>query len=137
MRFTTILCTTIILLGVIQTDALGKKRQERSARYQSPAKHRELVARGRALFVSYQCLDCHKLAGKGCIDGIELDGVGDRRSESFLIQQLKDPEKHVDKVRPGDASLMTPQELNPLELKAVVAYLKTLKSTSTKDSQKN
>jgi mono/diheme cytochrome c family protein len=110
-------------------DSPVKKISKQSA---AGRRQRELALRGKALFAAYQCLDCHKLAGKGCIDGINLDGEGDLRTTSFLKEQLEDPEKHAAKIKPQETSLMTPPNMNRDEVQAVVAYLKTLKSAKRK-----
>jgi mono/diheme cytochrome c family protein len=87
-----------------------------------------LVARGKKLFIANQCLDCHRLAGKGAIEGIGLDGVGDLRTVQFLTAQLEDPEKHVRETLHNNSSMMVVPKFSKEEIRAVVAYLKTLKS---------
>ncbi len=126
----------MVIFGItLQIDSSCKAQATRtqSKKLSTGRQNKNLVARGRALFTAYQCLDCHKLAGKGCIDGITLDGVGDLRSVDFLIAQLEDPEEHIARVLPGQTSLMTAPNLSKDEVKAVVAYLKTLKNQKPKD----
>lgn len=88
-----------------------------------------LEQRGHRIFLANQCLDCHRIKEKGCVEGISLDGVGKLRSSAFLTAQLADPEKHVSEVLKkyeGDPNLMPSPNLSKDEIKAVVAYLKTL-----------
>ncbi len=85
--------------------------------------------RGQALFQANECSACHSINGKGCLEGVALDGIWTRRSEEFLISQLTDPEKHVSshpEIYQGDPNMMPHPHLTPLEVKLVVAYLLTL-----------
>ncbi len=131
-------CLITFLFISNQTSSPAREKQVTNSQQRLAARrHEQLVKRGKAIFSAYQCLDCHKLQGKGCIDGITLDGVGDLRSSSFLREQLEDPEKHLAKVRPGESSMMTAPNMNKAEVQAVVAYLKTFKTPAkTKGTKK-
>lgn len=105
------------------------KAAPKKLRTQTNAK---IIARGKGLFTDNQCLDCHKLAGKGAIEGIELDGVGSIRSTEFLRGQLEDPEKHVKETLHNNSNMMVAPNLSKDEVRAIVAYLKTLKKPPSK-----
>lgn len=90
---------------------------------------------GKNLYKQYQCFDCHSLAGKGCKDGMKLDGIGSRRTKEFIREHITDPDKHFDK-HPGefptDLNLMPPQQLEPSEIENLADYLFSLKEVQTK-----
>lgn len=53
--------------------------------------HSDPVARGRAVFASYDCKKCHTVAGVGGALGPDLTLVGFRKTPEFLDIWLKDP----------------------------------------------
>lgn len=53
--------------------------------------HSDPVARGRAVFASYDCKKCHVVAGVGGALGPDLTLVGFRKTPEFLDVWLKDP----------------------------------------------
>lgn len=53
--------------------------------------HNDPVARGRAVFASYDCKKCHVVAGVGGTLGPDLTFVGFRKDAEFLDTWLKDP----------------------------------------------
>ena len=53
--------------------------------------HNDPVARGRAVFASYDCKKCHTVDGKGGSLGPDLTFVGFRKTPAFLDVWLKDP----------------------------------------------
>ncbi len=78
------------------------------------------LQRGKALFQAQGCSGCHKIAGVGGTTGPALDGVAQRRSAAWIVQQLKDPKVHDPKsVMPSYAKL--PKE----DLQKLVAYLQS------------
>ncbi len=118
----------IALVTLVATSpALGsgkKKIKSKSASANS------MVKRGKDLYRQYQCADCHSIEGKGNLDGVSLDKIAKKRSRAFLLEQILDPEKHVEnnpKAFNGDTNLMPPQQLEKAEASAIVDYLKTLK----------
>jgi hypothetical protein len=48
--------------------------------------------RGSTLFRKYECTDCHRALRNGTNMGLDLDGIGSRRSFQYLIDFLKKPE---------------------------------------------
>ena len=88
------------------------------------------IAKGKSLFKSYDCAACHRVAETGCEYGVSLDGIGKKRSEQFLFDQLKDPEEHVAKNQkqfPDSPTNMMPKpDLETAEIKLIIKYLKTL-----------
>lgn len=55
--------------------------------------HSDPVARGRAVFASYDCKKCHAVAGVGGSLGPDLTFVGFRKSPEFLDVWLQNPRK--------------------------------------------
>lgn len=83
--------------------------------------HSDPVARGRAVFASYDCKKCHKVAGAGGTLGPDLTYVGFRKSPEFLDVWLKDP-------RAWKADVSMPNFYFKDNVRAdLVAYLASLK----------
>jgi cytochrome c2 len=84
--------------------------------------------RGRLLFETQGCADCHRFReigfeGKG---SISLDGLSHRRSRDFAAKHLESPEEHVRKNTSafgGDPSLMPDPDLSATDLNAILDYL--------------
>ncbi len=94
------------------------------------SKELKAVNRGRALYRLYQCADCHSIKNEGNKEGVSLDKIGTKRSSKFLLEQILDPEKHVEsnpKKFNGDPNLMPSQQLEKAEAEAIVIYLKSLR----------
>jgi mono/diheme cytochrome c family protein len=88
------------------------------------------VLQGKTLYKMYDCAACHSIRGAGCKEGVPLDGIGSRRSQRFLTEQLQDPEEHVaknTKAFRGDPNLMPHPHMDDQEIKLVVKYLMTLR----------
>lgn len=75
---------------------------------------------GKALIRQRGCIGCHVTEGKGGTMGPPLDGVAERRSEAFVLQQIRDPKAN------DPASLMPALGLSDAEASAIWAYLQTL-----------
>jgi len=83
--------------------------------------HSDPVARGRAVFASYDCKKCHAVAGQGGRLGPDLTFVGFRKSPEFLDVWLKDP-------RAWKADVSMPNFYFKDNVRAdLVAYLASLK----------
>lgn len=140
-KLTLLMLSLLFVSGSVTTLAKSKSQAQVSTKSkQSVIAHKALVARGKALFAANQCLDCHQVAGKGCVDGISLDGIGKIRTDEFLTEQLKDPEAHVARALRnfhGETSLMASPNLSKSEIKAVVAYLRTLPAPSGSKAMPN
>ena len=78
------------------------------------------VERGKALVQERGCLGCHVVEGRGGAMGPPLDGVAHRRPETFVLQQLRNPQTNY----PG--SLMPNLGLADPEIAAIWAYLQAL-----------
>ncbi|MBI2363307.1 MAG: c-type cytochrome [Elusimicrobia bacterium] len=83
--------------------------------------HNDPVARGRAVFASYDCKKCHAVAGVGGSLGPDLTFVGFRKEPAFLDTWLKDPGAWK-----ADVS-MPNFHFQPGVRADLVAYLSTLK----------
>ena len=80
-------------------------------------------AQGRTLVQQRGCIGCHVVEGQGGTMGPPLDGVSDRRSEAFVIRQLRNPQAN------NPASLMPNLGLDPAEIETIWVYLQTLDGT--------
>lgn len=78
------------------------------------------ASRGQSLVQGRGCIGCHVVEGQGGVMGPRLDGIAGRRSEAFVLQQLRDPQANS----PG--SLMPNLGLTPEDADAIWAYLQTL-----------
>lgn len=76
------------------------------------------VTMGKQLFETYGCSACHSVGGQGNT-GLALDGIGSRRTGAELKQLIS---------APPSGSAMPATTASPDELKALVAYLLTLKN---------
>jgi len=87
---------------------------------------------GQEIFQS-QCAACHTI-GKGKLVGPDLAGVTSRREKSWLIRQIKDPERLITEKDPialqllkeADDVPMASLELSDGEVAAVIAFLKSI-----------
>ena len=80
-----------------------------------------LSAQGKAIYEGQSCNACHGDGGVGTAAGAKLTGVGAKFPPDKLTRLLKQP---TDKMTAGG---MTPVEISDQELKALIAYLNTLK----------
>jgi mono/diheme cytochrome c family protein len=80
-----------------------------------------LPKRGEQLFVSQGCYGCHQVGKFGTPIGPDLSRVGAKYPASYLTEWVRDPES----VRPS--AHMPKLELSPEDLRALAAYLASLK----------
>jgi mono/diheme cytochrome c family protein len=80
-----------------------------------------LAAKGRAIFEAQSCNACHGEGGIGTVAGPALIGVGAKFSTDKLTQLLLHP---TAKMKAG--GMPTP-DLSPDDMKALVAYVSSLK----------
>lgn len=105
------------------------------ASLRQPVNGPQIVARygasaqgGRALFEAYQCLACHRIGRTGRFVGPDLEHLASRKtvtgtpwSAGWEERWLADPQA----VKPG--TFMPTFGLTPIEVRALTAYLATLK----------
>ena len=84
-----------------------------------------LTEKGEMIFRREGCLSCHEVFGNGASYGPDLDGVGSRRSHSWLRQYLQAPRAGVS-AKPYRLSMPAYDNLDVKELDALVAYLRAL-----------
>lgn len=88
-----------------------------------------LSKQGEAIFRRESCLSCHEVFGNGASYGPDLDGIGSRRSQSWLQQYLRAPRPGVS-VKPYRLRMPAYSNLDPADLDALVAYLQALRENS-------
>jgi mono/diheme cytochrome c family protein len=84
---------------------------------------------GRTLYAKRDCAACHAIANGGGRNGPPLDGIGGRRSETFLTGQLTDPAtfaREHPEMHGWEPSWMPHPHASPREVKLLIAYLLTL-----------
>lgn len=121
---------------VIQPSLASKSK----APSKSNSKSNSNAVKGKQLYLSNGCMDCHSIDGRGCTEGVSLSSVGLRRDAEFLKEQLLDPEKHVEKNRKAfnsEPNMMTNPNLTPKEVDLIVDYLQTLKKPIPKKGLKS
>jgi len=75
-------------------------------------------ARGAALFRSEGCIDCHTFNGVGGRMGPDLTAVGERRTELWMRQQIRDS-----KVNNPRSRMPSFEHLSDFEIRSLVKYL--------------
>ncbi|MDX2106918.1 MAG: c-type cytochrome [Candidatus Melainabacteria bacterium] len=120
-----------IILATLPAVSSGKKKNKPQINSQIKSKSNSAAAsRGKRLYRLYQCADCHSINGEGNKEGVSLDRIGTKRTSEFLLAQILDPEKHVEKNSKkfnDEPNLMPAQEIDKAEARAIVSYLKTLR----------
>ncbi|MEE2907500.1 MAG: PVC-type heme-binding CxxCH protein [Planctomycetota bacterium] len=92
------------------------------------------AVRGRELVfyhASASCLRCHVIEGAGGTAGPSLGDVARRLDEAALLRSLLEPQAEIAEGY-GEASAMPAmaKHLNPMEVRDIVAYLRTLRGSS-------
>lgn len=89
----------------------------------TPEPEPQLVAQGQTLFTDLPCQSCHHMNGKGGRSGPDLTHEAQRHADiNWHIEHLRDPQQ----MKPG-SDMPSFDNLPPHELKALAAYLATLK----------
>ena len=74
---------------------------------QAPAAAKGDAGRGEALFAgALRCASCHIVNGRGGRLGPELTTVGSARSRAYIVESIREPNKHLTEIRGlGEASM--------------------------------
>ena len=96
-----------------------------------PIKQGKAAETGQEIFLN-NCAACHTI-GKGKLVGPDLAGVTSRREKSWLIRQIKDPERLIAEKDPIAMQLfkeaenvpMPQLDLSDAEVASVISYLKS------------
>jgi cbb3-type cytochrome oxidase cytochrome c subunit len=81
---------------------------------------------GEMIFRQQSCFSCHEVFGNGASYGPSLDGVGSRRTQSWLLEYLRNPRPGVSK-KPYRLRMPSYANLGDKKLNAVVSYLQGLR----------
>jgi mono/diheme cytochrome c family protein len=84
------------------------------------------AAKGEKIYADQKCAVCHSIAGKGNAKG-PLDDVGSRLKADEIRAWIVDAKGMTDKTKATRKPLMKSYSLPEDDVKALVAYLSTLK----------
>lgn len=73
-----------------------------------------------------ECLQCHKIEGKGGSKGSELTDILIKHDEKYVREYTRDPRS----IKPG--STMPPSDLNDREMDMLIEYLKSMAARTGK-----
>ncbi len=93
----------------------------------------ELGRKGEMVLRRENCLSCHEIFHNGTTVGPNLDGVGSRRSASWLKEYLRAPRAGVG-IKPYRLVMPAYDKLPAEELDALVAYLGNLQEVAAQDA---
>ena len=79
-------------------------------------------AKGQDVYRTLKCAMCHKINGSGGKLGPDLSEVGAKRDADWLMRYLMSPKALIPKAK------MPPVKATDEDMKALVAYLQTLKT---------
>lgn len=109
MKFTLIVFAMLMAVATSRADTAGAA---------------DPVAQGKELVGQKKCSICHAVDGKGGKMGKPMNGIAEGKTDEFLLGALTDPKKTIG----ADTKMPSYKEkLKDEELKAVIAYLKSLK----------
>ncbi len=115
----------LLLLGTSCSSAGGGSRSTSSSPSQAAAANAFL---NNSIVVEKQCTTCHSVAERGGTVGPKLDQVGNRRTEPWLREWLKDPNAVK------DGTKMPNFQFSPAELDEVVSVIKEMKRDTETES---
>ena len=89
--------------------------------------------RGSTLFRKAECTQCHRAIENGTNAGVDLDGIGSKRTLQYLRDFLKNPEatygaETVDHGPPPKAAAISVARLSEADLEAVAIFLSELRA---------
>jgi len=89
--------------------------------------------RGSTLFRKAECTQCHRAIQNGTSAGVDLDGIGSKRTLEYLRNFLKNPEatyaaKTIDHGPPPKAAAAYVARLSEADLEAVAVFLSELRA---------
>lgn len=93
----------------------------------------EAGLRGSVLFRKAECTQCHRAIENGTNAGVDLDGIGSRRTLQYLRDFLKNPEatyasKTIDHGPPPKAAAVSVARLSEADVEAVAVFLSELRA---------
>lgn len=114
---------SFLLLGTATlNDAAAQKNPKKPSK--PSATSAKLIAAGKKVYENNGCKACHAIGGAGGKTGPDLSKVGKKRKPDWLTTQIRDPKKNGhDSIMPSYGE----DKINAKDLKALVAYLSSLK----------
>ncbi len=97
----------------------------KSAPFKTVARNKD-SERGKALFSKYQCSTCHTIGGRGGCLAPPLDGIGARRSKTFMNTRIVAGAEERFAELYGKSELMPHMRIPAEDAGAVVQYLLTI-----------
>jgi len=115
----------VILFGAVTMTAAApeKKGQKKGG---APATSKALIAQGKKVFESAGCMACHTIGDKGGKMGPALTHIGKDKewTPAKLAAMIRDPKKGKPSAK---MPAFPPDKISDKDLKALVAYLESLK----------
>lgn len=81
---------------------------------------------GELIFRRESCFSCHEVFGNGASYGPSLDGVGSKRTNSWLQDYMRNPRPGVS-AKPYSLRMPSYEKLGDSKLDALVSYLQGLR----------
>lgn len=114
---------SFLLLGTSTLNNAAAQKKPKNPSKPSAASAK-LIAEGKKVYGKNGCNACHSIGGIGGKTGPDLSKVGARRKPDWLTVQIRDPKKNDhDSIMPA----YDEEKINAKDLKALVAYLSSLK----------
>ena len=117
------LSTAVQFTSTAITGASAQKKKP-APKKPVPANIKGLIAEGKTVYMQNGCAACHAIGGTGGKTGPDLSKFGASHKEADAILYVRDPKK---KNPNGVMPAYGPDKINDKKLKALVAYLLSLK----------
>jgi mono/diheme cytochrome c family protein len=115
--------TAVLFTATVITGADAQKKKPGKSPVK-PDNAKTLIAEGKTVYAKNNCGACHKIAGKGGATGPDLSRIGKHESPKELVDYIRTPKKkNPNSIMPAYG----PDQINDKQLKALVAYLHSLK----------
>lgn len=91
-----------------------------------PSAKSEVSGKGEKLYEKYRCVACHAVGEVGGWFGPRLDGVGARRSRTYITAHVTDAQAHAKTAPDEHEAKMPSMSIPDSDAKAITEYLLTL-----------
>ena len=117
------LSTAILMSATFITGADAQKKKKPAPKPKA-ADSKALIAEGKTVYAKNNCAACHVIAGKGGKIGPDLSTFGKAHTAAVTVVYIREPKKkNPNSIMPAYG----PHQINDKQLKALVAYMLSLK----------